>query len=153
MNAEYIEEIEHLINKFITYSCQLNQCMQEDQSHFLVNDLLAIEQSNLKKEALNLNLQELFRQLSAHDAIQSTQGDLFTRLACYAKTLSDCNDTRLAALIKTMRETNQTGLELMHLNRQVVYTNLAYVKELLSNLTLSHSNSKNNTYDQMGLVT
>ncbi|MFI4919425.1 MAG: hypothetical protein ACHP65_07705 [Legionellales bacterium] len=145
-------EIECLVKDFLACLCLLNQCMLEDQSHFSVNDFVALEQSDLSKSQLNANLRILIDQLAAHAAITGLAGDLFEKLSSYADTLAAHQQSVLLELIHSLRKEYQTGLQLMHLNRQVVHANLTYVKELFSHLTQSPPCSKSTVYDQSAAI-
>lgn len=151
MNDDFVV-IDCLVSEFVLQNKALNQCMLDDQHYFSNNDLLSLEQSDLKKTEIQAALIGLMHQFDNHPAFKVTYGDLFVKLSYYAGTLSEPKQTILLEHIQQMREEYTTGLRLVLMNRQIVNTNLGYMKDIISQLTHSPKRVDSTTYDHTGAI-
>lgn len=151
MNDDFVE-IEQLISACIVHNQALNQCMLDDQNYFIANDFASMEQSDLKKADIQAQLNQFFQQLFNQAAITASSGDLFTKLSTYADTLDGPRQSKLGTLIQTLKEEYTSALRLIQMNRQVVHSNLDYIKDVISQLTQTPKKANCTTYDQTGAL-
>lgn len=144
--------IDGLVSEFVAKNKALNQCMLDDQRHFSNNDMVSLEKSDAIKAEIQTALSGLMSQLDNHPALTVTYGDLFVKLSYYAGTLREPQQSTLLEHIQEMREAYTTGLRLVLMNRQIVNTNLGYMKEIISHLTQTPRQVNTSTYDHTGAI-
>lgn len=148
MNTLFLK-IECLVNDFLKHTHLLNACMKADQDSFLTQDFEALEQSDLKKMALNARLSELLAELGSQLAVTD---NVLEALADYVNQLDSEHQSILKKQVDLIQSTCQAGLHIMNMNRQVIKANASYIKELVSHLTATPPNADSNTYDQSGVL-
>lgn len=144
--------IERLINDFVAQSKALNQCMLDDQQYFAHNDLVSLERSDLKKSTLQADLNMTINQLINHRLLTAPYGDLFVRLSYFAGTLNHTEQSALFDVIQQMRVEYTSAMRLVAMNRQVVKTNLGYIKDFIGQVTETSLPMNSVTYDHTGVL-
>ena len=144
--------IQRLMNDFVTQCKALNQCMLDDQSYFAGNDRVSLEKSDLKKSTLQADLNMTISQLINHPALTAPYSDLFVRLSYFAGTLNDTEQGVLLDVIQQMRVEYASAIRLVAMNRQVVNTNLGYIKDFISQVTETSPSMDSATYDHAGVL-
>lgn len=146
-------DIIQLVEACVVETQALNQCLKNDQHYLKMNDLISMEQSDANKESIHQRLSGHFQQLVQHAVLNLSYGDLFVKLSYYAGGRETAQQNQLLTLIQQLREAYMTSAGLLQVNKQVVNANLAYVKDVISQLTQSDTRISKNTYSQAGVLT
>lgn len=147
------ETIRVLVNDFVVQTGMLVNLLKEDHEHISKNDILILEDSNIKKSLAIDALRELVEKINKSPCLSECQGNLYEKLQQYANSMMPPQRDRLNELLAEMKEVLQQYSQHMNINRRVIHANLAYIKDVFSAL-LHHETAEEpgTTYDCLGLL-
>lgn len=142
-----------LVQDFISCVGQMVALLKEDSEYFKQNNLAFIEQSNSKKLEVNSRLGEVVIKLQSVPELRLYSGNLYEKISQYASSLELVDKESLEKLLSIMQDEGIVYHQLMLVNRHVISTNVAYIRELFSAMFNNENNhSSEFTYGSSGVL-
>jgi hypothetical protein len=148
----YDPEIIRLIKELINNTGSLISLLKSDVVYFKENNLIAIEKNNEEKYLINKKLEEIIHDLFNHPSLMPYTGTLNDKLSQCAQLLSNKERDELEQLLDTMTVVVSTYNQIMRVNRQVVNSNLAFIKDLFFSLVVNNNEEPQSTYGKTGVL-
>lgn len=149
--SNVVDSIINLVREFIDNTRDLNITLHDDKDYFKENNLEMLELSNDKKNVLNNKLKSIYEALAINPNIAIYSGNIFDKLLSFAKSITDSR-LILKNLVTTMQDESNITIDLMQINRNVVSSNLSYVRDIVGEITQNTHSSKSNVYDGRGII-
>jgi len=129
----------------------LNEQLLQDKLWFKQNDLQAIDESNIEKSVLNAQIQQISEKLLQQPELTALSGTLFQRILSVAKNSPHLQQEISEQLAHFQSESDIT-YERMHANRNVVSSNITYVRGLVDQLVQNNRKQPTDVYDGTGTI-
>lgn len=142
-----------LLHEFIAHTRKLTLLLKDDAESFKRNNLISIEENNLKKMDINNDLQEIVKELLAIPSLTACHGTVYERLLQHAASMSVSKQNELGKLLGKMTVEITHYDKTVATNKHVLNYNLSYIKDIL--FALVHNKVKETsetTYDRLGAL-
>jgi hypothetical protein len=148
------DNLMNLVKQFTNQTRALTKLLVEEREYFKRNDLVGIEESNIKKSQANEHLRNSI--IKIRNSLPQSYIDgsnLNDRLNQYAMTLAVKDKNKLLSLLSAMQDEISNYNQEMTVNRHVINANLAYLKDIFLTL-INHKTTEEPqpTYDSSGLL-
>ena len=144
------QTIRPLITELISNTRLLVAQLKMDQIFLEKNDITQIEESNAKKITLNTTLLAIINTLIDNPQFTISTGNVFERMQNYAHNLPFGHKKWLLDQLKTLNEEIPTYNQIMLVNRTILHSNLAHIKDFFCTITTHKNSSEPSIYKPSG---